>query len=61
MNLGSMTSGDAADFATLVDGVFLRYQGRPDGHFDLVYISEGCVGIWGLDAAAILADEKRIW
>ncbi|WP_302176078.1 PAS domain-containing sensor histidine kinase [uncultured Hydrogenophaga sp.] len=61
MNLSSMTSGDAADFATLVDGVFLRYQGRPDGHFDLVYISEGCLGIWGLSAAAILADEKRIW
>lgn len=61
MNLSTMPSGDAADFATLVDGVFLRYKGRPDGVFDLVYISEGCLGIWGLTAAAILADEKRIW
>jgi two-component system, cell cycle sensor histidine kinase and response regulator CckA len=47
--------------AALVLGALMAYDVTPDGHGELVYISEGCIDLWALDAPTILADEGAIW
>ncbi|QRR33863.1 PAS domain S-box protein [Hydrogenophaga sp. YM1] len=48
-------------FALLVQGALMRYDFDARGQGSLVYISEGCTELWGVDAATILAHEAVIW
>lgn len=47
--------------AALVLGALMAYDVTPAGHGELVYVSDGCIDLWGLNAATILADEGAIW
>jgi two-component system cell cycle sensor histidine kinase/response regulator CckA len=47
--------------ATLVQGAIMVYDVDAAGQGHLIHLSEGCVDLWGLDAATILADEAAIW
>src|SRR5690606_1552804 len=60
----SITPQEALTFdalAGLVQGAVMVYDLDARQQGELVYISEGCVDLWGLDAPTILADEARIW
>ncbi len=57
--LGEFAQLDA--FAQLVQGALLRYDFDAKGQGALVYISEGCMDLWGVDARTILAHEAVIW
>ncbi|MBX3608795.1 MAG: PAS domain S-box protein [Hydrogenophaga sp.] len=47
--------------ADMVHGAVLVYDLDEHGQGALVYISDGCIDLWGLDAQTIMADEARIW
>lgn len=46
---------------TLVQGAVMVYDVDAAGQGRLIHLSEGCIDLWGLDAATILADEAAIW
>ncbi|NJL13231.1 MAG: PAS domain S-box protein [Microscillaceae bacterium] len=42
-------------------GLFLRYRLRPNGHEEILYISERVYSIYGLTVAEALANPQKVW
>ncbi|TCO76055.1 ATP-binding protein [Chromatocurvus halotolerans] len=49
------------DLASNVPGAIFRYIRHPDGHDEIVYMSDGCLDIWELPALELKGDPSKLW
>ncbi|WP_206070833.1 EAL domain-containing protein [Nodosilinea sp. P-1105] len=47
--------------AANVPGAIFRYVLRPDGSDGVLYMSQGCLGLWEVEADAVLKDASLLW
>ncbi|MFQ3618780.1 MAG: EAL domain-containing protein [Cyanobacteriota bacterium] len=49
------------NMAANVPGAIFRYLLRPDGTDGVLYMSQGCVRLWEVEAQAVVADASLLW